>query len=82
MEVLRFVFVTIFCFGFILFLLRVMIKGLRSGKITYKDSSSSCDRAKSPLGFWLLVFVFSIFVMLFIFAWLKGAVPIMEKLIS
>ena len=70
MEMLRFAFITIFCFGFIVFLLHVIIQGLRSGRVAYKDSHSVCDRRKNPLGFWLLGFLFLAVVLMFVYVWI------------
>ncbi len=59
MELLRIALASLACGALAIFLGRVLLIGLRTGKIAHTDTASFCDRKKNPLGYWLLVGLFS-----------------------
>lgn len=67
MEILRLAVVSIVFGGLAIFLGKVVILGLLSGRIAHSDSESFVDRSTNPVGFWLLVVLFSSFIAMCIF---------------
>ena len=47
--------------AYVFYLLKVIIRGIRTGKIAHTDSRQFADRSKQPIFFWFLVMLFSIF---------------------
>jgi hypothetical protein len=78
-QILRLVIVTFACLGLGLFLGREILLGLKTGKIAYTASRIYCDRSKSPLSFWLLVVLFTIFGCLAIAAWVHVGLSLLEQ---
>lgn len=58
MELLRIALVSLVCGALAIFLGRVLLIGLRTGKIAHTDTDSFFDIKKNPLGYWLLVGLF------------------------
>jgi hypothetical protein len=59
MQLLRFLIVCIILGSLAFFLGRVVIRGLKTGKIAHTDSSSFCLKKQNPIRFWLFVIFFS-----------------------
>ena len=72
MTALRIILSTVVAGALIWLLVGTVVDGLRTGKIRYLDSTSTCDREARPLLFRFLVAVFSVFAMVIAFMWLKG----------
>lgn len=79
MTIIRFIIGTIVCWYFVIFLGNNVYRGLKTGKINYKDSTSVCVKNKNPLGFWSLVVLFLGFVLMFFIAWLFMITDIINK---
>ena len=62
---------TVVCGGLAGFLFREVWLGLRSGRVRYTDSTSTCSRTGNPLFFWFLVALFIAFGVLCIAAWVR-----------
>ena len=71
MHALRLLLVTLVCLGLAYFLTREIVAGLKSGKIAYSRKRRFCHRAQNPIGFWLLVGLFSGIIVMSLAAWFK-----------
>jgi len=67
---LRQLILTVLCLGLASYMVRVILSGLRSGRIAHSDSSSYCERVRNPVGYWLLIILFTVLAVLAIYAWL------------
>lgn len=56
------------------FLLKTVMRGLRSGAIGYIDSTRRCERATQPLGYWALVIFFSVLAAVIAATWVWAVV--------
>ncbi len=70
MHALRLLLITLVCVGLAYLLTREIVAGLKSGKIAYSRKRLYCHRSKNPLGFWLLVGLFSGIIVMSLAAWL------------
>ncbi len=64
--------------GLVIFLGRVLLLGLLTGRIAHTDSSSFCDKNKNPFFYWFLVSLFSVFLLASIYVWVKVAYDILK----
>lgn len=71
MSLLRVVLVTLVCLGLGLYLGRVVIAGLVSGKVAYRDSKSVCARRTNPAGYWSLIVLFAAVTVISFVMWGK-----------
>ncbi|MBL1146809.1 MAG: hypothetical protein HND56_09885 [Pseudomonadota bacterium] len=71
MNILAFILISLFLGGLYFFLGRVILDGLKTGKIRHTDSKSLCDKAKNPAGYWLLILWFAVIMLFCLIAWLK-----------
>jgi lipid-A-disaccharide synthase-like uncharacterized protein len=69
MESLRIIVSTLVAAGLLWLLLGTILGGLRTGRIHYLDSTSTCDRNSRPLLFWFLVLVFAALSVFIAAAW-------------
>lgn len=67
-NILRFLIVAIVGLFLAMNLGAVILEGLRKGIIGHTDSKQICKRSDNPILFWLLVILFSSFVLLSLFA--------------
>lgn len=72
MNILAFILVSLILGGLYFFLGGVIRDGLKTGKIRHTDSKTLCDKAKNPLGYWLLILWFAIIMLFCLIAWLKA----------
>ena len=72
MHILAFILVSLLLGGLYFFLGRVIADGLKTGKIRHTDSKSLCDKAKNPVGYWLLILWFAVIMLACLIAWLKA----------
>lgn len=47
--------------AFLVFMLRILAMGIKTGKMPHTDSRKVADRQKQPLFFWFLFVLFSVF---------------------
>jgi hypothetical protein len=69
MPALRILTATLFALGLLWLLLSTIFQGLRTGRIRYVDSITTCDRESRPLFFWFLVMVFAVFSVIIAAVW-------------
>jgi hypothetical protein len=69
MAILRVITITMLAGALLWFLLSTIFWGLRTGRIHYLDSTSTCDRDSRPLLFWFLVLVFAALSVFVASAW-------------
>jgi lipid-A-disaccharide synthase-like uncharacterized protein len=72
MATLRIILSTLVTGALLWLLVGTVVRGLRTGKIRYLDSTSTCDRKSHPLLFWFLVALFAVFSLVIASVWLKG----------
>jgi len=73
MELIRLAFTTLLCGGLAVFLARVLLIGLRTGRIAHTDTSSFCEKKKNPFGYWFLVSLFLVLLSASVYIWVKVA---------
>jgi len=71
MQLLRLILVSLVCGAFAIFIGRVLVTGLRTGRIAHSDTSSFCEKKNNPLGYWSLVILLSVFFSGSIYIWAK-----------
>ena len=75
MPALRILIASLFALGLLWLLLSTIVQGLRTGRIRYMDSITTCDRESRPLFFWFLVMVFTAFSVIVAAVWWQVAFP-------
>ena len=71
MRIPAFILISFILGGLYFFLGRIVMNGLKTGKIRHTNSKSLCDKTKNPAGYWLLVLWFTIIMLCCLIAWLK-----------
>jgi len=79
MHILAFLFLSLILGGLYFFLGRVIINGLKTGKIRHTHSKNLCDKTKNPVGYWLLILWFSIIMLSCLIVWLKALLGILLR---
>ncbi len=69
MAILRMILVSIICLGFIFYLGKKVISGLKYGVVHHTDSVKVFRKQNEPVKFWLIMILFSVFVLLAFFVW-------------
>lgn len=69
MQLLRLLVITLFAGWFCWNLSATVIDGLRTGVIRHTDSTSRYRRDVNPLGYWSMVVLFTMFVVVVAAAW-------------
>jgi len=71
MHLIRLVIVSLVLWSFIIFLGRIVILGVMKGEIQYLDTSHKAVRKLEPIKFWGLASLFSTFIIIAFYGWLK-----------
>ena len=71
MQNLRFILMTIICWGIAVLLGKHIFIALKTGKIHHTDTESVSHKTKSPFTFWSLITIFSIFIAIILLLWLS-----------
>ena len=79
MGLLRLALVSLVCGTFVVFLGRVLLIGLRTGRIAHTNTSTFCEKKKNPLGYWFLVGLFSVLLSAGIYAWAMAAYDVFKN---
>ncbi len=77
-ELLGFALGALLWAGLVIFLGRVLVVGLSTGRIAHTDSSSFCDKRKNPFFYWFLVSLFAVFLLSSVYVWVKVAYDVLK----
>jgi hypothetical protein len=60
MSIIRLIVACVVCGGLAFYLGHVIIYGLKTGQVRHTDSSGACRKSHNPVGYWLLILLFSL----------------------
>jgi hypothetical protein len=78
LSLTRFVVVSLVSGAFV-FSRRVLLNGLRPGRIAHTDASRFCDRRKNSLGYWCLVALFFLFFSSCTYVWIRVTYDVLKN---
>ena len=79
-QLIRIIVATVVAAGLAWFLGKTVIDGIRTGAIRHTNSTTRCQRQKNPIGFWILVVMFSGMSVIFASVWIWAIMDAIRKM--